>query len=92
MKRKIKVKITIYGHLLNGKREFHIDVYENAEIRHCFYELFEKYPEIRNKIFTKSDNLKDNVRVLLNGNPVEDLRIKVKNKADICVFPVSAGG
>ncbi len=87
-----KVKITIYGHILNGKKEFIVEVANNAKVRHCFYRLFEKYPEIEDKIFTKSGSLKEDLRMLINGRPLEDLNVDVSDGSEICVFPVSAGG
>ncbi len=89
---KIKIKISMYGHLLNGKKEFYVKVYNSAEVKHCFYELFERFPGIKDKIFTKSDELRDDIRLLLNGVPIESTDVKVKDGDEICVFPVSAGG
>ncbi len=96
--RLIRVKVTLFGKIRDvlGKKEFEIEIeLKDACVRDILYKLMEIDKRVENLLFTKFMRLRDDIKILVNGRPIElfsNLHTPVKEGAEVCIFTAVGGG
>ncbi len=93
----MKVSVKFFAYLaeeLNIKNKIEIDLNENSTILQLLEEICKKY-KIREKLFDKDNNLRDQITILKNGREIKflsGLETKLENGNEISIFPPVHGG
>lgn len=91
----MEIKVFANFREICGGKKVDIEVYDNEPIENVLDRLIEKYPKMKEELFTEDKEIKPLVHVFINGKNVihlEGLKSKVKTTDEIALFPPVAGG
>ena len=90
----IKLKLLRPFSEIVGKKEIKID-FNGTTLNNLLKYLIEKYPNLKNELFTKNDELTEYICIFINDKPasaLNDLESKIKEGDEILFFiPISGG-
>lgn len=91
----MKVKIFATLRLLVGASELDVDGGPGDTVGQVLHRLVERYPQLRDEIFSQDGELLDRVHVFLNGRDVRylgGLQRVIQEGEEIRIFPPVGGG
>lgn len=91
----MEIKVFANFREICGDKTVHVDVYDNEPIENVLDRLIEKFPMMKEELFTENKEIKPLVHVFINGKNVihlDGLQSKVKKTDEIALFPPVAGG
>jgi MoaD family protein len=91
---RLKVKLLKPFSDIVGKKELIQDI-EGKTLDELFKALVEKYPKLKDQLYSKEDKLADHVNIFVNDKPIssqDDMSTVLKNDDEILLFiPISGG-
>jgi len=91
---KIKIKLLRPFSEIVGKKELEID-FNGTTLNNLLTYLADKYPKLKNELYTKNDELTDYVCIFVNDKPasaLNELETKIRDGDEILFFvPISGG-
>jgi len=92
------VGVALFGRIREvlGRREVEVEVdLEKARVRNILCKIVEINRKAESIIFTKSMRLRDDIKILVNGRPIEllsSLDTSLEEGAELCIFTAVGGG
>jgi MoaD family protein len=91
---KIKIKLLRPYSEIVGKKELEID-FNGSTLNDLLNYLVDKYPNLKNELYTKNDELTEYVCIFVNDKPasaLDELETKIKKGDEILFFVPLSGG
>ena len=91
---KIKIKLLRPYSEIVGKKDFEID-FNGSTLNDLLNYLIDKYPKLKNELYTKNDELTDYVCIFVNDKPasaLNELETIIKDGDEILFFIPLSGG
>jgi len=91
------MEIRLYATLrpIVGRSTVTLDAKAGDTVRSMLTELVTRWPDLKPKLFTKTDELHPSIHVFLNGRDIRylgGLDMAIPAETEICIFPPVGGG